>query len=195
MRVSVILPVKNEPYAKTLEHEIHGFLKEYECEVLFQCEDGITNAVWHGIKRAKGNLIAVMDSDGSHSPFDLLMMVNYLEKSPCHDIIVGQRIANHYPLHRKMLSLTCAWLTRNFLRLNLDDPLTAFIVGKREAMQFKKFNGCKFALEIIAKTPRRRIATWQTVHRHRNGHKSKLKPIEGFYLLKHLLRLKCESFE
>ena len=194
MRVSIVLPVKKEPYAKTLEHEIHEYLKDYNCEVLFQCEEGITNAVWHGIKRAKGNLIAIMDSDGSHSPSDLLMMVNYLEKSPSHDIIVAQRF-NCYPLHRKILSLACAWLTRNFLGLRLDDPLTAFIVGKREAMQFNKFNGCKFALEIIAKTPRSRIGIWQTIHRYRNGHKSKLKPIEGIYLLKHLLRLKCESFE
>lgn len=80
--VSVILPVKNEPYAKQLEYQIHECLKEYNCEVLFQREEGITNAVWHGIKRAKGNVIGIMDSSGSHSPHDLLMMVNYLEKSP-----------------------------------------------------------------------------------------------------------------
>lgn len=195
MLVSIVLPVKNEPYAQTLEQEIRKFLQAYNCEVLFQREEGITNAVWHGIARAKGDYIAVMDSSGSHLPHDLLMMVNHLEKSSSHDIIVGQRITNQYPVHRKIVSLACAWLTRNFLGLNLPDPLTAFIVGRKEAMQFTKFVGCKFALEIIMKTPRSRIATWHTTHRHMNGRKSKLKPVEAVYLLKHLLRLKHESFE
>lgn len=194
MFVSVILPVKDEPYAEQLKREIHRFLGS-NCEVLFQREDGIANAVWHGINHAKGQLIAVMDGDGSHSPFDLAMMVNYLEKTPDKNVIIGKRFISYYPLQRKILSLFCAWLTRNFLHLDLQDPLTAFIVGKRNAMQFNNFTGCKFLLDIIAKNPRDKIATWPTIHKPRKGHESKLKPIEGIYLLKQLLRLKRESHQ
>lgn len=195
MFVSVILPVKDEPYAEQLKYEIHKHLKGYDCEVLFQFEEGIANAVYHGIQRAKGNIIAIMDSDGSHSPLDLLLMVNYLEKSPKANLIIGERFINYYPFHRKMLSHICAWITRNFLNLKVKDPLSAFIVGKKEAIQYNNFVGCKFLLDIIMKVPKDQIATFPVVHRPRNGHKSKLKMIEGIYLLKQLVRLKCESFK
>lgn len=192
MLVSVILPVKDEPYAEQLRYEIYKHLKGYECEVLFQHEEGIANAVHHGIQRAKGEIIAIMDSDGSHSPLDLLLMINYLEKSPNTSIVIGERFITYYPFHRKMLSRFCAWLTRNFLQLDFCDPLSAFMVGKREAIRFNNFNGCKFLLDIIVKTPKDQVATFPVVHRHQDGHKSKLKPIEGIYLLKQLLRLKLE---
>jgi len=194
MLVSVILPVKDEPYAKQLQHDIHKVLGG-NCEVLFQHEEGIANAVWHGINRAKGELVAVMDGDGSHSPLDLAVMVKSLEESPNIDVIVGNRIINYYPFSRKILSLFCAWLTRNFLSLHLQDPLSALIVGKREAMQFNNFNGCKFLLDIVAKKPRNKVATYPVIHKPRRNHKSKLKPIEGVYLLKQLLRLKRESHQ
>ena len=188
-RVTIIMPVKVEPYAKVMVAQIHEILDGCEHEVLLQTEDGISNAVSQGISRAKGDYVVILDSDGSHDPKHIPDMLGALDNNGV-DIVVASRRWNSYPLHRRILSLACAWLTRNFLGLDLEDPLTAYIAGKHGCMNFKSPEGCKFALEILARTPRSRIRELPISHVPKKGHKSKLKPMEGIYLARQLLRLK-----
>jgi len=192
MKVSVVIPVKNEPYVQIVVEKIHNYLSEFPYEILLQTEEGMADAVWHGIQRAKGEYIAVMDADGSHKPLDLLAMVKHLELSNV-DLVLGSRRWLYHPLHRKIISLACAWFTRHFLRLNLRDPLTTFVVGKREVVQFQNFKGSKFTLEILMSMPLNRVAEHFVVNEARKEGKSKIKLIEGVYLLKQLLRLHARA--
>ena len=187
MKVSVVILVKNEPYAQIVVEKIHCDLSDIPHEILLQTEEGMANAVWHGIQRAKGEYVAVMDADGSHRPSDLLAMVKRLESSNV-DLVLGSRRWLYQPLHRKIISLACAWFTRHFLGLNLRDPLTTFVAGKREVMQFQNFKGSKFTLEILMSVPLNRVAEHYVINEPRKEGKSKIKLVEGVYLLKQLLR-------
>lgn len=187
----MILPVKNEPRITSFVEDLHKVLNATSHEVLLQYEDGISNAVWHGLAQAKGEKVVVMDSDGSHSPTDILSMLTQLDKDV--DIVAACRIWNHYPLHRRIISYACAWLTRRCLGIRLTDPLTAFIAGKRDKLFFNQFKGCKFALEIIAHQNPNRIQEHPIHHSPQPNHKSKLKPQEGLYFLMQLWRLRKRS--
>ena len=183
------MPVKQEPYAEVMVAQIHEMLDGCEHEVLLQTEEGISNAVRQGISRAKGDYVVILDSDGSHDPKHIPDMLGALDSDGV-DVVVASRRWNSYPLHRRIISLVYTWLTRNFLGLSLEDPLTAYIAGKRDCMKFNPPEGCKFALEILAQTPRHRIREHPISHIPKKGHKSKLKPMEGIYLLRQLVRLK-----
>jgi glycosyltransferase involved in cell wall biosynthesis len=67
MLVSIIIPYKNEPYLNRLISEINNALT-CSHEILVQTEPGLANAVICGTKKAKGNILVVLDGDGSHDP-------------------------------------------------------------------------------------------------------------------------------
>lgn len=182
----MVLPIKNEPHICEFVKELNRKLGDVE--VLLQYEEGISNAVWQGIQKARGDVVVIMDSDGSHNPNDVLPMLTLLNDDV--DVVVARRVWNYYSLQRRIISYVCAWLTRNWLGIHLTDPLTAFIVGRREKLFFKPFKGCKFALEILVGLKPNRIREYAVCHVPCKNHKSKMKPQEGIYLLKQLWRLK-----
>lgn len=188
MVLSVILPVKDEPNLHQFLSNLHANIP-FRHEVLVQREEGITYAVWRGLQNAREPIVVIMDSDGSHDPRYVRKAVELLDGK---QVVLGYRKWNLYPFSRKVLSLACAWLTRHWLGLPYRDPLTAFIVGRKEAINFKPRNGCKFALDIVAGLEPASVVEMPIVHKPVANHKSKLKPIEGLYLLVQLLRLKRE---
>jgi len=67
--ITVIVPVKlPEPFLETLKEEIHEELYDVPHEILIQTEEGLRYAVRKDIEKARGEIIVVMDADGSHSP-------------------------------------------------------------------------------------------------------------------------------
>lgn len=65
----MIIPVKPpEPYLSELKKQIRYALWDRSHEILLQFEKGLSNAVQAGVDRAQGNLVMVMDADGSHNP-------------------------------------------------------------------------------------------------------------------------------
>ena len=87
MLVSVIIPCKNEPYLNCLVSAVDNYLV-YPHEVLVQTEPGLCSAVLCGVRRAKGDIIVVLDADGSHNPRSLNKMVNLVQTYP---VVVGFR--------------------------------------------------------------------------------------------------------
>ena len=86
--VSIIIPIKNEPYIDTLIYDIHHELKNIKHEIIVvdksenrpniknaklivQKSDGLGKAFLEGLKESKGNIIVLMDGDGSHDPKDI----------------------------------------------------------------------------------------------------------------------------
>ena len=186
--LSIILPTKNEPNLPQFLSYIHKTVP-FKHEVLVQREEGITYAVWQGIQKAKESIIVIMDSDGSHDPHYVRRAVELLDGK---SVVLGYRKWNLYPFSRRVISLVCAWLTRHWLGLPFRDPLTAFIVGRKEAIRFQPRNGCKFALDIVVGLDPASVVELPIVHKPVGGHKSKLKPVEVLYLVLQLLRLKRE---
>lgn len=184
-----MIPVKDEPYASVVVQRIHRCLLDVPHEILIQRENGYANAVRHGIQRARGDFIATIDADGSHSPFDLRVMVKMLETFDC-DLVLAQRRWLHHPLYRRVATLGLGWLTRRMLGLKLCDPLSTFMVGKREAMMFDDVHSSKFTLEILARLGTERVLEYDVVNEPRKQGKSKNKPIEAIRLLKQLWRLR-----
>ncbi len=75
---------------------------------------GNGSAVKSGIRSARGEVVACMDSDGQHDPKDLLRMIAYMDQ---FDLVVGARTSEYKgPWHRKLgnafYNSLASWLTR-----------------------------------------------------------------------------------
>ena len=169
--LSIIIPTKNEKYIQHLVNDINitiDFPNEIiivdksdilpsvkNVHVILQESDGLGNAVVEGLHSAQGNLIAVMDGDGSHDPKDLKGMIRYADD---YEIIIGSRFTeggkSEDKTSRKWISDFFAFFTRLILSVDLKDPMTGFILARREVfdrIQLKP-RGYKFVIETIYKS-------------------------------------------
>jgi dolichol-phosphate mannosyltransferase len=184
----MLIPTKNEPLVQKLvnkinktikqKHEIIIIDKSYRkpkirgAFVLRQESNGLGNAVLEGLKFAKGNIIAVMDGDGSHDPDDLKKM---LKKIPKYDIVIGSKLVlggrTEDSLSRKIVTRVTNFFARTILGLKVKDPMTGFIVLKRSIL--KRINlrpkGYKFVVEIIYKSKARVSEVPITFHKREGG--------------------------
>jgi dolichol-phosphate mannosyltransferase len=167
----VIIPTKNEPYIQTLVDQINRLLTvDHEILVIDksdslpevrnaivvpQSSTGLGNAVVEGISRAKGDVIAVMDGDGSHDPQDLAAMVPWIDRC---EIVIGSRFVpggkTEDVQSRRWVSDLFALLTRIILSTDLKDPMTGFIVARRSVFDriTLRPRGYKFVIETIYKS-------------------------------------------
>ena len=118
--ISIILPVKTEPYLGCLLWQLQAFIKQpYEVKV--QTEEGLGYAIMCGIKQAKGTIIVSLDSDGSHSPYYIPQMVKLLNHA---DIIVGSRYvkggSTKDSFMRKLISRTYCQLAQTLFGLKVE---------------------------------------------------------------------------
>lgn len=71
--ISVILPVKGEPALMSFLHDLHtaliGIGEEYE--ILIQREEGLGRALFAGMKKAKGDWVLTIDTDGQQRPEEI----------------------------------------------------------------------------------------------------------------------------
>jgi dolichol-phosphate mannosyltransferase len=154
MLISVIIPCKNEPYIDKLINEIHSCLT-YSHEILIQTEPGLAKAVVHGAKRAKGDVLVVLDGDGSHKPQNLNTMVNLVATYP---VVVGSRYINggisKDSLVRQFLSRLFCKVARCALRLEVRDTMSGFVAMDRRVLNSVHLKpiGYKFLLEILVKS-------------------------------------------
>lgn len=156
MTISVVLPVKYEPYLPRLQKHIRDCLEFAEpYEILVQKELGLSTAVLYGVKNSNGESLVIMDADGSHNPKYIRKMVSKLNS---YDIIVGSRYVNgggtedHFV--RQLISLLFCKFARTVLGLKINDTMSGFIAFKKDV--FKHLNlrpfGYKFALEMMLKS-------------------------------------------
>jgi dolichol-phosphate mannosyltransferase len=147
--ISVVIPVKNEPYLPKLLSQLYGY------EVLVQREPGLANAVLNGVKLSTGEAICILDADGSHNPCYIPKMLKHLT---CADVVVGSRYVKGGGTEdyfaRMLISRLFCKFARFVLRIHVNDCMSGFIVAKKEV--FEQLNlkplGYKFGLEIIVKS-------------------------------------------
>ena len=176
MLISIIIPTKNEPLIQELIDEINGTINlDHEiiivdksnarpevkgAEILIQESDGLGKAFVEGLYHAKGDIIALMDGDGSHRPLDLLNMLNSLVDC---DIVLGSKLIqggrSSDAFERKIVTLVFSLLTRLILWEDIKDPMTGLMVARRDVFSSIKLNpkGFKIVIEVVYKSKARVI--------------------------------------
>ena len=183
--ISIIIPALNEPYLEELKFHIGINLKDwYEYEVLIQEEKGLTNAILQGVKRAKGDVIVVMDGDGSHSPNYLCPMIEQVLFKD-YDIVVGSRYVKNGrssdSFARRLISRIYCFTAQNVLNVSIKDNMSGFIVARKklfDELSIVKGNDYKFGLELIARN-KHRVREYPILFDKRKMGKSKVNILQG----------------
>jgi dolichol-phosphate mannosyltransferase len=103
--------------------------------VLRTQERGLATAIAAGIKEAKADWIAVMDTDFNHHPKDLPRL---LEKMSEADLVIGSRYVSGGGMKTSRLRYWGSWCFNVFIRLILGSPikdnLSGFLVLKKQVV-------------------------------------------------------------
>lgn len=170
MKISVIIPTKNEPLIQQLIKEIHDSLEQQheiivvdksekkpeivDAKLITQKSDGLGKAVLEGLSHADGDVIVVMDGDFSHDPNDINKLVKELDT---FDIVIGSRFIEggktEDKTHRKIVSYFFRKIASFVLDPNIEDTMSGFSAVKREVFNNLTINpiGYKINMEIIFK--------------------------------------------
>ncbi len=208
MKVSVIIPTKDEPLVEKLVREVK---KKISCEiiivdkskerrevkgakVIFQKSDGLGNAVLEGVEHAKGEIIVVMDADFSHHPKYIPRLLEKIERG--YDVVIGSRYIrggkNKDRVLRKIVSKFFCFLASVILFLKQKDNMSGFFAVRKEV--FKKINlkpiGFKILLGILYNGKNLKIAEVPICFYPRKAGKEKGGIKEGIKLLRYILKLK-----
>jgi dolichol-phosphate mannosyltransferase len=192
--ISIILPVKDEPYLPTLLSELQATIKQ-SYEVLIQTEKGLGYAVKCGIEKAQGEIIVIMDSDGSHPVSPLPVMIEYAKT---YDVVIGSRYKGgltYDSLSRKIISRVYCKFAQTLFGLYIKDNMSGFIAAKKEV--FQKYpienQGYKFGLELLVKSKKDlRAIEYPIVFSKRQMGKSKASAKEAWHTLVFMLKLKAK---
>jgi len=172
--VEIVIPALNEPHLPQLLNELSNY------HVHVQSEKGLSYAVWCGVQKAQGDVVVVMDGDGSHSPSAIEPMVKILNDKVW--FVVGSRYVkggySYDSTLRKVVSLFYCAVARLTLRCNIKDCMSGFWVGYKNKFNFKPTETYKFGLQLIRKY-RGHIMEYPIVFEKRKSGKSKVKPIQA----------------
>lgn len=208
MKVSVIIPTKDEPLVEKLVNEIR---KKISCEiiivdksrekkkikkakVIFQKSNGLGNAILEGLKHAKGKIIVVMDADFSHNPRYIPKLVEEIKRG--YDLAIASRYVdggkNKDRILRRIVSKIFCLLASFTLFLRQKDNMSGFFAIRKEV--FKKFKlnpiGFKILLEILFKGKNLKVIEVPIHFYPRKAGKEKGGIKEGFKLLRYILKLR-----
>jgi dolichol-phosphate mannosyltransferase len=156
--ISVVIPSLNPESVQPLVHTIKTHLLS-EHEILVQTDQGYVQAVLSGIKKSKGEVIVIIDGDGSHNPVYFQDMFKLLEK---FDIVIGSRYVigakSDDVLIRRLISRLFCKGTRALLGLNqISDVMSGFIVVRKEVLNQICINsiGYKIGISILMQAKNR----------------------------------------
>ena len=193
IQVTVIIPVKPpEPYLDTLIGEIHQVLHGTSHEILVQDEKGLGYAVGIGVGKSKGDVIVVMDADGSHDPRFLPEMLSMLQE---YDVVIGSRYIGagltEDSFFRRKISSTYVKLVKWILGFNVSDSMSGYIVAKKSVFDGYEFPyGYKFMLPFYRRNFKYKIAEYPIVFHQRKAGKSKVSYSEGVRVIFQALKLR-----
>lgn len=190
--ISIVIPSKDEPYLGRLVDSIHRSVN-YPHEILIQREPGLGSAVLQGIRNSKGNVIAILDADGSHNPQNLNKMLSLLQT---YQLVIGSRYiqggSSKDSFLRRFLSLAFSKTARTLLNLKTNDPMSGFVIAKRQVFENVKLQpiGYKFLLELLVKSKDSfKISEYPITFEKRKMGKSKTGVAEGVRIIELILVL------
>jgi len=220
MKVSVLIPTKNEPLINKLIEKVHKTLTNYDHEVVVvdksnkspkpirgrfikQKSNGLGNGIIEGLNHLSGDVIITMDGDLSHNPKDLPRFLQEIDNG--YDIIIGSRYIKgggtvNWSLYRRITSKGANILAKFLLNVNVYDITSNYRCYKKDVLDSIdlkniKSSGYAFLQEILylSKQKAFKIKEIPIIFIDREYGKSKLTKKEMIKFLINLLRLKISS--
>jgi dolichol-phosphate mannosyltransferase len=159
-------------------------------------ERGLSSAVITGMRRARGDILVVMDADLSHPPEAIPALVAALD-DPATDMVIGSRYvagggtADDWGLFRWLNSKAATLLARPFT--SAKDPMAGFFALRRQSFNEAESRldpiGYKIGLELLVKCGFRNVVEVPIMFANRFKGESKLSLKEQLNYLRHLKRL------
>lgn len=155
---------------------------------------GLSSAVIDGWKAAKGDILGVMDADGSHDPGILPDMVRSLQANECQ-LAIGSRYipsggTKDWPWFRIFISKTAILFSRPVTKIH--DSTSGFCLFRREVIDGVVLDpvGWKIVLEVAVKGKYKKYKEFPFIFRDREKGKSKLGKGAIINYLQHLRKLR-----
>lgn len=152
---------------------------------------GLSSAVLDGWKKAKGDVLGVMDADLSH-PIDKIHELYEPITKGKSDFSIGTRYIRGgaikgWNFKRKLMSRIATIFAKPFTSIH--DPMSGFFMIKKEGLQGIDLNpkGFKILLEVVLKAKYKKISEIPIVFIDRQKGKSKAGFGEIIYYLKNLM--------
>lgn len=149
----------------------------FPIKIIERRERGLATAVLRGFAEATGEIVGVMDADGSH-PTEMIPRLVAVVKNA--DLAIGSRLVaggavEEWPWSRRIGSLFMSALARPLAR-GISDPLSGFFFIRRELLDATRFNpiGYKILLELIVKTRPQNIVEIPFTFKNRSVGQSKM---------------------
>lgn len=165
-------------------------------KVIEQKEFGYGAAFLEGIKFTTGDLIIMMDADGSHNPKDIKKIIDKFREG--FEFVMASRYAkggksNDDTLLRFVGNKLFTWMTNLVHGTSVTDSLFLFTaISKKNFNRLSlKSTGFEFCTEIIVKAHKRglKFAEVPVIERKRYAGKSKVNSfVHGFKILRMILR-------
>jgi len=140
---------------------------------------GLSSAVLDGVRRGRGDIVVVMDSDLSHPPEVVPALLAPIAAGA--DLAIGSRYLPgggivRWPASRRILSWGATRLARIVLGVKARDPMSGFFACRRTLFEGVEFEGLgyKLLLEILASGRARRVEEIPYWFEERAGGESKL---------------------
>jgi glycosyltransferase involved in cell wall biosynthesis len=148
-----------------------------------------------GFKKAKGEIIATIDSDGSHRPEELPLLLAPILQNQA-DLVIGSRYLNHEKVRARKVNIFGVrlfnFLIKIFTRTKISDSQSGYRVMKSEILKKMRLNSAEYEIEseMLVKTARLgfRIKEVPISFEQRTYGASRIDPLmDGFKILLSIL--------
>ena len=180
-------------------HSVDGtaaIVRKLGYKVIMQEGKGYGQAFSQGIKEAKGDIIVLMDGDGSHNPKDIPLLIEKIREG--YDFALGSRYtltskSEDDTLIRYLGNKIFTFLTNKIHKMGVSDSLFLFAAFKKEVLNTIKVESTNFeyCVEIIIKAYKAgfKFAEVPSIERKRQGGKSKVNSLyHGLRILGTILK-------
>lgn len=142
---------------------------------------GLASAVIDGFKKAKGDILIVIDADLSHDHKIIPALVKKIKEGS--EISIGSRFIPGggtvgWPVYRTLISKTGSFTAKLLLKVNATDPMSGFFAIKKSVFKRAepKLNpkGYKILLELLVQSRAKNVSEVPYVFKDRKCGKSKL---------------------
>lgn len=155
-------------------------IANYTIEIIHRkTKTGLSSAILHGMRHARGETIVVMDSDFSHPPQIIPKLLEAL-RHRC-DIAIASRYIrggriDGWTAKRRMISWFGTVVAKHSLGIKAADPMSGFFAFKRNLVEGISFDGLgfKMLMEMLVKARGARVAEVPYTFQDRRLGESKL---------------------
>ena len=200
---SVLNELKKYPYKidiilHSTDSETIKSIKNYNVNIVYQKNFGYGDALIHGINQCKTEYFCIFNADGSFNPLEIKKMYETLNSKKLDFIFASRYDANSGSDDDTIITLfgnyIFSYIGKIFFRLNINDILYTFVIGKTKkakklALNQKNFSFC-VELPIKAAKMKMKLGCINSYERKRIAGVKKVNAFkDGFLILKYMIKL------